>query len=364
MNSSKNYVLLIGNGFDIAHGHETSYLDFADYLLIQLSQRIFTHLSGALASNPYFDDRANINLRHIALNKRNDVNQDFQDLFEAFLKSETANSHKYIHEVLIEKYLDKLQLILANKFMAGLFRNRSSSNNWFDIENMYFKNVKDIALRKPYQNQRLKNLNKDFNDLKTELSDYLNNQNYSVNKEIHSYFGTLAKSIDSLTIINFNYTPTLDNYQKLFPVDCEIFNIHGTLKKGNIIFGYGNDQNDEYRRILELEEDEPLKNFKTFEYLRDGVYSSLLERIGNFSDYEVYVIGHSLALTDKTILEEVFSRKECSSINLLKRTDLKNESNKIIENFKKLSYAVARVIEDDKIVRKIIVDQDRTMYFP
>lgn len=40
---TKNLIIVLGNGFDLAHGHKTSYNDFSDYYFSEIIQNIYNY---------------------------------------------------------------------------------------------------------------------------------------------------------------------------------------------------------------------------------------------------------------------------------------------------------------------------------
>ena len=54
---------------------------------------------------------------------------------------------------------------------------------------------------------------------------------------------------------------------------------------------------------------------KTIKYAGNPNYKTLLNFISK-SDYEVFIIGHSCGMSDKTLLKELFENPLCKSIKL------------------------------------------------
>lgn len=106
----------------------------------------------------------------------------------------------------------------------------------------------------------------------------------------------------------------------------KIIHIHGELNKENnpIIFGYGDESADDYKKIEKLNDNEYLKNVKSINYLQTDNYKKMLGFI-NSDYYQVFILGHSCGSSDKTLLNTLFEYKNCVSIkpfyykNLTKR---------------------------------------------
>ncbi|WP_415862386.1 AbiH family protein [Thalassobellus suaedae] len=87
--------------------------------------------------------------------------------------------------------------------------------------------------------------------------------------------------------------------------------IHGTLEN-EIIFGYGNDIDNSYHLIKEFGDDKFLHHFKTHKYLLNPIFQSIHSNLLQTKKlFEVHVFGHSLGLTDKTLLQEIFNSPNC-----------------------------------------------------
>lgn len=140
--------------------------------------------------------------------------------------------------------------------------------------------------------------------------------------------------------------------------------IHGTLSE-DIIFGYGNDQSKEYEELRNLEVDELLENFKTYDYMKNSRYIEIYEEaIDAYEDYEVLILGHSLGQTDKTLLEEVLNSEKCKKIHIPKRTDLINDPEKQRKSFNTLVKSASRIISNDRRLRKLVVNFNQAITFP
>ena len=80
--------------------------------------------------------------------------------------------------------------------------------------------------------------------------------------------------------MNFNYTQTAKKLYNDHNID-EIINIHGELNSENnpIIFGYGDELDNDYERIERLQNKDILENIKSIRYHKTKNNRSLLEII-------------------------------------------------------------------------------------
>ena len=95
---------------------------------------------------------------------------------------------------------------------------------------------------------------------------------------------------DRVMLLNFNYTKTADLYleNKYFIVN----HIHGDLSAPEtMIFGYGDESDDEYKKLQKINDNEYLRHIKTNRYLETSHYRDLLAFIDS-SPFQVCIMGH------------------------------------------------------------------------
>ena len=114
--------------------------------------------------------------------------------------------------------------------------------------------------------------------------------------------------------LNFNYTRIADLYISKNS-DFKITHIHGELDndKNPIIFGYGDEMDEDYKMISNLNDNSYLKNIKSIRYLETDNYRRLLQFIDS-APYQIYIMGHSCGNSDRTLLNTLFEHKNCVSI--------------------------------------------------
>lgn len=207
-------------------------------------------------------------------------------------------------------------------------------------------------------------LNSEFLEIKIAVKNYLETIEITRNSEINKFLDIHCRDCQNGYFINFNYTSSILNYisnSDMFKVN----NIHGSLKEGNIVFGYGNDQNNHYKEMKDSEIDQFLEFFKTFDYLQYSNYDEIYENaINKFDEYEVYILGHSLGMTDKTLISEILNTDKCKKIYLFKRSDLKDNPKSVRNEYRKLTYAASRIITNEKDLRNKIVNFKSSTFFP
>jgi len=379
---SKNAIVIVGNGFDLAHGMPTSYNEFANhYLEIVVETYLKNTKSNILIStfrdNNYFKKKFILSVnewfKKFSIDKNKKPSPNTSKLSVQYISYYFASNIYFSFELneeevklnIVNFLKDNnaiIHLIINNHFLGKLYNN--DYKNWFDIERAYFSELKTYSELKDLD--RVTILNKEFNKIKKALKKYLEGIKVSKNQNISSFFENSFTKKNNICIINFNYTETIYQYQNHFfnasQRNAIINHIHGDLKN-EIIFGYGDDTSNDYENLKNLDEDEYLSNFKTFSYLMKKDYSDLMNTIEDFKDFEVYILGHSLGRTDKTLLKEVFDNNKCLNIHLFKRFDLDLESDKKKE-FSALTMNVSRIIDGENSLRNKVIPFEQSINFP
>ena len=279
-----NKLILIGNGFDLAHGLKTSYKNFLDWYMCEAFHKFI--------ENKYYKDFL-IEIK----NKHNGSTTYFEQKPKTF------------EEVLNFISISDLQSItyLSNFFKKLL--DSYKANNWVDVERYYFGLLKtdfsnpNLTKKKEVVYQ----LNCEFDFLITKLSNYIETINKVITEipklkidsskyDLNKVF-TLTDHSSQVKFLNFNYTETL--YTKRYAKKGEIIHIHGRvldIDRNPIIFGYGDESDPAYQNIEDSGENVYLEHIKSFGYFRTGNYHKLLSYIDS-APYVVYIIGHSCGLS-------------------------------------------------------------------
>ncbi|MFY9151586.1 MAG: AbiH family protein [Prolixibacteraceae bacterium] len=308
-----NDLYLIGNGFDLAHGLETSYNDF---LLWYLKKAIT-----GTNQQYYFED----------------------DLLE--IKGDALchlkKDHKSIKQVLNIFNQQGLSINYKHDFFKKIIKNYSG-NKWVDIEYEYYLALIDLYKRLERTglsndnniDKELESLNNCFGLIMKKLKEYLSNidiQSVRGHKLIGNILtentGTerterndLERNVGEKLFLNFNYTSTLDLYSEefsFFPSD-KIY-IHGKLNNPDnpIIFGYGDEIDPHYEKIENLNNNEFLKNIKSFSYFKTDNYQKIIRFIeGTGREFTVKILGHSCGLSDRILLNTIFEHPNCKHIKI------------------------------------------------
>ncbi len=360
----KNLILIIGNGFDLAHGLKTSYNHFADYIIENI------------IAPEFYKDYSNNNLTNNNLIRQ--INHRFKYPYLASDRIDRIDN-KFVIKIdqrreniakVLKENKNKIKDIINNKFLGKLYANEYQ--NWFDIENAYFEELilikeKEVGDYTDYtKEQRIKDIN-ELNDNLTEikelLKEYLKTIKINANKDIDCFLrNNFFNKYDNIYIIDFNYTKTIEKYFDENPL-VTINYIHGNLDDENIIFGYGNNKHPKYKELKETGINEYLRFFKTFEYFENGRYINIIRTVEKFNHYDVGILGHSLGQPDKALLKNILDNKRCETIHFYKRGDLENLK-EIKENFYELLFSLSRISEDENEMLKKVINYENSISFP
>lgn len=328
-----NKIIIIGNGFDLAHSLKTSYKDLMDFI------RIDAKLEGKMygrCQTIHYDEKGFIAFKY-------PVNGD------GIYSFTTCKESKSI-------------------YFTELFSHYNKYAKWVDLETLFFNKLSE-NINNP---TKLKILYEEFEFLKDLLEKYLSEQ---IENKLPDYLRNFRESFFSgyenenlAGIINFNYTNKAINYHLdflrnfsskiTFPTNFQLINIHGKLnsKQNPIIFGYGDDNSDNYKVIQNKQNDILLKNFKTFQYLRTSNYHKVLTMLEVNKDIKVEIIGHSCGLSDKTLLKTIFQHPNVKKIEYRYH---QNE-NKYFDNI----YNISRIFDNNIMMREKVLSLEKTRIIP
>ncbi len=390
-----NRLIIIGNGFDLAHGLPTSYCDFINNFWERVSSN---YLSELFKNIIYIDESYDgmINYEKVTQNY-NDFKLNLKSYSEEYNyiyseKKETCHVPQYSGSKIIFEFKNNFFKIITNK---------SSIQNWVDVENEYYKLLKE-SLHED-DNSRVKLLNREFEDVKMLLELYLKEcvdnkfiLDYESAKEmldifqsvpirglrLENFYKELSKKDSeffkkeilqirrNLSVeekknyvqeinfenhfLSFNYTFTCKTYMQLLGINpLNLNEIHGSLfdDKNHINFGFGDEMDRHYQEIEEKDDNEYLKNIKSFQYLHTQNYKRLLDLIDS-EKFQVYIMGHSCGLSDRILLNTIFEHENCISIKVFyhQRNDGSNNYTEITQN-------ISRHFNKKKLMREKIVNR-------
>jgi hypothetical protein len=357
-----NRLIIIGHGFDLAHGIKTSYKDFIlNYLAIVVNSFFF---------NGNYEDE----LMHIKFKPEYG--------YSSFSDSPAS--------VTVDSVIDALgnlknKEILNVSFKSSLLKKTIdiiNDMNWVDLETEYFNILLATkhAFKGSGEKEAIQKINDQLEFLKCRLEEYLDQQqnifsNSSNLKPIVECFTqpiyphevvtvTLEEKQlpENLYFLNFNYTNTFENYmeecKEQIPSDFNY--IHGDLTgvHGKPIFGFGDELDKRYLEFEDEKNNQLFKHIKSFEYLRTKNYF-MLTRFIESNDFQVHIYGHSCGLSDRTMLNQIFENENCKSIKIFyhKIDDTTND-------YTEKTYEMSRHFKDKGMMRKKVIPLDFSSEMP
>ncbi len=351
-----NRLVLIGNGFDLSHGLKTSYCDFLHWYLKNVLESF------------YYDGNYEDSL--IAINNSYG--------FVSGKLPELNNLGTTIK--LLSQLINNKQTGLSIEYRSNFFKeiiDRANKNiRWVDFENHYFDYLKRYSEQIRYDAIHIKSFNDQFEYIKLKFEEYLKEvidksiiQNPNKFKFLESPFvkneftetpNGIKKKPDNIYILNFNYTNTFNIYaEKLKETIPTIINhIHGELCNmvNPIIFGFGDEHDKDYVSFEDKKVNELFKHIKSFQYLKTSNYQDLIRFI-NSEDFQVYILGHSCGLSDRTMLKEIFEHDKCKSIKIYYyKWGYESHENDYVEK----TYEISRHFTDKGMMRKKVVSFDKS----
>ncbi len=384
-----NRIILIGNGFDLAHGYSTRYEDFINWYW---DKRV-SSFCGNLTS---VSEDCICSIKMTTINTFNCWNVFAYNLpryFNKFTGKEVIQS--------IENEPELYELTMSPFFKS--ICESIETKGWVDIEREYYNHVK-LCLANPNRSSGLfsiKHLNDQLEYLRKLLIEYLkslqyhncdnedisniiygpfnpddisvSNQNaYNIHcenygtvipedKDIEVKFGNKKYSNPCrVLLLNFNYTPIaiayllvqIEGFKYGENIKAEMNFIHGDITKPKtLIFGYGDELDETYSSLLKNEDNEYLRFIKSIKYLETDNYRKLLEFIES-NYYQIYIMGHSCGNSDRTLLNTLFEHKNCVSIKpyYYQKTDGS-------DNYIEIEQNICRNFTDMKLMRDRVVNK-------
>lgn len=307
-----NRLIIVGNGFDLAHGLKSSFKDFIYDYSFNVIKRVIREL------------------RHDDILISINANAQFTDAESYLDKLSPNDAFKKLLSLSDNRHI---QLTWKSRFFESIIQD-VQNKKWVDVEIQYFDQLKDKKLLN--NSQAVKDLNEVFTYIKSCFISYLKEQiginTFTADLNLLSQFEQKIRipearpnTIDEekkphkTCILNFNYTGIASLYsKKLKSKGYNYIPIHGQLQVDEIsaqepVFGFGDEMDEEYKKFELLRNDEIFKHIKSFKYLEFSHYRNLIEFI-EFQPYQVQIFGHSCGLSDRTLLNTIFEHENCISI--------------------------------------------------
>ena len=374
-----NRLVIIGNGFDMAHGLKTSYMDFINWYW---DQRVNTFVGNTTKVSEDI-------LCKLQIKGNEDISCwnvfAFQNsfFFKDIYHKERYSGFEIIQEI---RQHPKVFSVECCPFFETILQS-IETKGWVDIENDYYQTLKN-NIDSPRCDYNVIELNKQLsflqnklveylktietselkNDLKGEIVENFNPADFSTEgkKRALRSIGLENYELAELSnkpykqqklrpkrtmLLSFNYTGTAKMYDGN---NIELNFIHGDLEHPeNIIFGYGDELDKNYQDILDKNNNEFLRNVKSVKYLETRHYHELLEFLLS-APFQVLIMGHSCGNSDRTLLNTVFEHENCVSIK-----PFYHKWDEGRDNYLELVQNISRNFTNMKLFRDRVVNKEQ-----
>ena len=341
-----NDIIILGNGFDLAHGLKTGYKDYVRAMLIDsLFLKVGFH--GIYKDSPF--------------KLSGSINNSGLDLgvLEQFDKKENRELCELYNSLLGPSEDDESRFI-------GRIIEDFESKGWVDLEETFFSILKESITEEGIDKARIKALNEQMKGLGQSLRKYLATlEQPAPSEDIRTLFEQIKKEqigrahslsqqikvapdesrveapsmevIDGLagiTVLTFNYTDTCEALYKdtltintgdlpvhladYFPtkgIPPTFIHIHGSLKEEDIVLGYGDETTDMFRELEDANDNELTKYFKSFYYMQNPRYRQFFEVLER-GPFRLHLMGHSCGLSDRVLLSSIFNHPNLEDVRI------------------------------------------------
>ena len=352
-------ILIIGNGFDLAHYLPTSYMDFMKLLKSADNKYRLSSAIRSMSTNPLYNgvygelfDRFPDLINKLDLHKIQELENRLQsNVWGAYYAGCEAEINGWIDferemipvfEVLEELFNCKdtfFELNSDGSYVEGILLGNGLSIKKAELLYKYFKSgthlgKQCIIVRSEYcgkqygvfKDKILKDLKKELDVFIELFKEYLE----EVVGKIEIQKDSKISSIKADAVISFNYTTTELKYENL--KNAENYHVHGSVSAPNSIVMGINGMQDDYKNTF-------LYFYKYFQRIRrriNPLYHSLLSRVdeGGCVIYpRVIIYGHSLDSVDEDILKEFIKNAEKVVIYYYNEEDYENKIINLIKMF-------------------------------
>ncbi len=161
-----NRIILIGNGFDLAHGLKTRYIDFLNWYWRKFIEELRAEIS---TKNSHKKED-----KFVRVSLNGELHDESTgELSVPFKKLTECTSYEEVKPFIQSTYsnADKVMVTFSNNFWRHICE-KSSLTTWLDIENEYYDRLKSY-LNTVDRNNYVQRLNKELCEVKGLLERYL-----------------------------------------------------------------------------------------------------------------------------------------------------------------------------------------------
>lgn len=298
-----NNILVIGNGFDLAHGRKTKYEHFLKWVC-EPDEIIKAKYPEKLVE-VVFPSYKNSTLMSFFISM-----YESRCIVDSWIDME-KELHKFI--INLNRLIDSLnegEYKIEDKLFVIRPRSRGITDTYLlsRLVSIFHMDGPDIAINREYidfwrkidKEKVFKTIQCELVEISKMLEFYLNSVEPLLHGEIMPL--SIINQINLAYVVSFNYTNTIQEIYN-FPEE-RICYVHGRINENNIVLGY--DDSDGSLEDLVFK--------KYYQRLINSTgrirYEFVTEEdgFGGYHSPDIYFYGHSLDVSDIDILKELFSK--------------------------------------------------------
>lgn len=300
-------VMVIGNGYDLAHGLKTKYSHLIEFIKkvenqdnsLMIDEKDHEFICDCIENNGfinYFLKYENNVPGWVDLERLlNEVTHYFEVFFNNY--THFIDSKGNILWNMIENDMGKNNMMKTINclFMFNLFDKDHSRANYIckHLDKKYYSDLFGLNKR-----EILNLLKEQLDEVIRLLQLYLKKYIYENETDIKKI--NQIQSINPFYVISFNYT---DTYKRYGIKEEDVFYIHGSLDKDNMVLGYDDDQSDDLDFIYFK------KYFQRIQKMTGYIDTNKIQTYNEFGEVmyaTIHFYGHSMDKTDGDIIREIY----------------------------------------------------------
>lgn len=351
-------ILILGNGFDLAHGLKTRYTDFLDYC-IKTKNIENIWLQHFVNKQQQLGDKW-IDLEKEIYNVIKEINESLKSITNIYtdnvvsqlftLQRFTLNEYRIYEKFDLSKIINEFKKVPINSYETDEKEYVSVGVLYY-----YFKTYKGLI---NFLYDYLRDFTKQFNKyLSEQVLPNISNSQYDFRLSLDK----------TIRVLNFNYTDTFErlyNSINIYSKHKYIY-VHGKVsasKNCNLILGTKSFYN---KKIKDLNDEEEINvEFNVFKkhnqrhrYGTIEAYQNLLKELNDrrrIINPTFHIIGHSLDKADHNILRHIFKVREKSTINIYYHNQ---------EALERLINNITEIIGEEEVMTKVrFIHQEDTKH--
>lgn len=349
-------ILILGNGFDIAHGLKTQYSDFLEYCAMQLNRPLAYKPSDVFFTNMWI--RHFLNIQQQLGDTWIDLEREIYNVVKHIAKLPILNTQNYYGQFSIDFNDMRFNFYNFDKYTNEAFGRYEAGPSGYarcDEHNcisyhVYFSNSKGI----------INFLYDQLREFTILFEKYLLDEVLAPLEE-KSKFQLSLRAIGvnegskDVHVLSFNYTDTCERlYKYKFNTYCDIkikpVYVHGKAEEGNanLVLGTHSFYNylpNSINEAISVDFNIFKKHNQRHKYGTIEAYQELHRKIKKSRSIPVFhIIGHSLDSTDENILKHILLANSDSIINIYYHNE---------ESQERLMHKIDTIIGEDEVMAKV-----------